>query len=219
MTPGIIILGVFVVVGVIITLVVRNEKQRTEALENVATELSLSFNKKHDDRLLVAMQRFKLFNQGHGRKMKNVMQADTEIARLSIFDYQYTTGGGQHSQTHTQTVVAMESNDLALPNFRLRPEGFFDRVGSALGFQDIDFEGDKAFSDAYVLAGDNEEAIRSFLTPELRKTIVEHEKCCIESDRGVFIFYRVGRIKPEKLRDLMNEGFGIYTAFREACDA
>lgn len=219
MIPGLIITGTIVVVGLIIAAVIHAEKKRTEALEKVATELSLSFNKKHDDRLLATMQRFKLFNQGHSRKMKNVMQADTEIARLSIFDYQYTTGGGQHSHTHTHTVITMESQGLVLPNFRVRPEGFFDRVGSALGFQDIDFDDDKAFSDAYVLSGDDENAIRAFLNPDLRQQLVEHQKCCVESDNGVFIFYRRGRIKPEKIRDLMDEGFGVYTAFREAGEA
>lgn len=216
MIPALIIVGSLAFVGLIIAAVLYAEKKRTEALERVATDLSLSFSKKHDETLLATMQRFKLFNQGHSRKMKNVMQADAEIAKLSIFDYQYTTGGGQSSHVHVQTVVAMESEDLTLPNFRIRPEGFFDRVGSALGYQDIDFDDDKAFSDAYVLSGDDEEAIRAFLTPELRKMLVDHNKCCVESDHGVFIFYRGGRRKPEQIRELMDEGFGVYTAFREA---
>ena len=215
MILALVIAGSLVFVGLIIAAVMYAEKKRTEALEKVASDLSLSFSKNHDEGLLATMQRFSLFNQGHSRKMKNVMQADTEIARLSIFDYQYTTGGGQHSHTHTHTVVSMESDDLKLPNFRIRPEGFFDRVGSALGFQDIDFDDDKAFSDAYVLAGDDEEAIRAFLTPQLRKLLVEHKKCCVESDHGVFVFYR-GRRKPEQIRELMDEGFRVYTAFQEA---
>ena len=53
--------------------------------------------------------------------MKNVMTAETELTTLTIFDYQYTTGGGKKSQTHSQTLVAMESAALQLPQFSVCP--------------------------------------------------------------------------------------------------
>ena len=44
----------------------------------------------------------------------------------------------------------------------MRPEGMFDKIGSALGFQDIDFESHELFSRSFVLQGSNEEAIRQY---------------------------------------------------------
>lgn len=209
-------IAILVVLSIIVGTAAANKK-RTESLQRIAEELNLTFSKESDTRLLTVMNRFKLFNRGRSRKMKNVMQADTEIARLSIFDYQYTTGGGNNSRTHRFSVVSMESDELKLPDFGIRPEGFFDRIGSMLGRQDIDFADDQAFSDAFVLSGSNEDEIRNFMTAELRKELLHHTDSCIESDQGVFIFYRKGRRKPEEIRELMDEGFGVYTAFRDAC--
>jgi len=56
--------------------------------------------------------------------MKNVMTAETEVSTLTIFDDQFTTGGGKHSQMHSHTIVAMELGALQLPQFSVRPAGF-----------------------------------------------------------------------------------------------
>ncbi|MEM6469521.1 MAG: hypothetical protein AAF802_08105 [Planctomycetota bacterium] len=215
MEPTLFIVVFAVLIIGIIVFVALADKKRDEALRSIAEDLRLSFNKKTDDRLLSVMQRFKLFNRGRGRKMKNVMQADTEAARLSIFDYQYTTGGGKSSQTHRFTLVSMEADELQIPSFQLRPEGFFDRIGSMFGGQDIDFKDDQAFSDAFVLSGNNEQKIRDFMTSELRELLLRHKDCYVECDQGVFIFYRRGRRKPEQIRELMDEAFSVYTAFRD----
>ena len=47
-----------------------------------------------------------------------------------------------------------------MPRFELKPEGFFDRIGSVLGGHDIDFAEDPEFSRACRLKGPDEPAIR-----------------------------------------------------------
>lgn len=210
-----IIIGVVALVGGIIWLVSYVEKKRTQALQVVAEEAGLEFSARHQDRLLETMQVFSLFNKGHGRKMKNVMTATTEIAGLSIFDYQYTTGGGQHQHVHTNTVVAMESDSLTLPAFKLRPEGLFDKIGSAIGLQDIDFAENAAFSKMFVLQGDNEPAIRTFFDNEMLEFLTTRKGCYIECRDGVFIYLRGGRKKPEQIHEFMQEGYAVYTSFVE----
>jgi hypothetical protein len=75
--------------------------------------------------------------------MKNLMTADTDLAKLTIFDYNVTTGGGNSAHTHRHTLIAMESESLQIPQFSIRPEGFWDKIsakiGAKIGFQDINF--------------------------------------------------------------------------------
>ncbi len=82
------------IVGLVIWIVCRSEKQRTEDLAKVADDLGMQFSPKPDSTLLAKLQGFSLFNLGHGRKMKNLMTAETDLAKLTIFDYNFTTGGG-----------------------------------------------------------------------------------------------------------------------------
>lgn len=218
MPPVIIILGIAAIVSLVaclIWLAFHLEKKRIEALHAVATELGMEFSVTQDHTLLNRLQVFSLFNKGRSRKMRNVMKAATELAQLTIFDYQYTTGSGKNSHTHRHTIVAMQSDSLDLPSFTLRPEGLFDKIGAAIGFQDIDFDHHPGFSKSFVLKGDNEHAIRRFFDEEMLKMFAERKGISVESAPGVFIFLRGGRKKPAQIREFMAEGYAVYSAFAE----
>ena len=209
------IAGGLAIAGVIIWVEYHFEKKRTEAMKAVAAEIGLHFSMTKDESLLAKLQSFSLFNKGHGRKMKNVMKAETEIAQLTIFDYRYKTGYGKHSHTHHHTVVALESGSLRIPEFTLRPEGLFDKIGSTLGFQDIDFKGHPEFSRMFVLKGKNEAAIRGYFDAEMLSMFTQRKGATIDSGPGVFIYLRGGRKNPEEIQGFMTEGFGVYKAFQQ----
>jgi hypothetical protein len=211
--PIVMVGGVLALVGSIILLVKHAAKKRREALMALAAEMGLQFSAEQDEELLVSMNTFPLFNKGRSRSMRNVMTTETDVARLSIFDYQYTTGGGDSSRTHQQTVVAFESDTLELPVFSLRPEGFFQKIGAAIGMQDIDFEKHPEFSDSFVLTGNDEPTVRMFFDENIRNLFVQHNGSCIETAPGMFIYFNYGRRKPEQIRELMNQGYTIYSAF------
>ena len=92
--------------------------------------------------------------------MKNVMTAVTEHATMTISDYQCTAGGGNHSRTHSHTLVAMEMTALQLPRFSVWPEGWTDKIEAKLGIHDIDFDQHPEFSSTFVLQADDETAVR-----------------------------------------------------------
>ena len=158
-------------------------------------------------------EEFSLFNKGHSRKIHNVMTTEADSLRLTMFDYRYTVGGGQNSQTHRQTVVAFESDALELPAFSLRPEGFFNRIGAALGMQDIDFTEHPEFSQSFVLSGLDEAAVREFFDQKLLDLFAKDKKVCLQSTKGAFVFFHKGRRKPEEIRGCMDQAFTIHTAF------
>ena len=211
--PVLFVIGTILMTGFIIWLVHLSEKKRRDALQAIATELGLQFSATQNDDLMERMEEFSLFNKGHSRKIHNVMTTEADSLRLTMFDYQYTVGGGQNSQTHRQTVVAFESDALELPAFSLRPEGFFNRIGAALGMQDIDFTEHPEFSQSFVLSGLDEAAVREFFDQKLLDLFAKDKKVCLQSTKGAFVFFHKGRRKPEEIRGCMDQAFTIHTAF------
>lgn len=206
--------GLGVVIAIWLTR--RYEKKRTEGLSKVAEELGLTFLPEGQHKLFTRLQSLPVFNKGRNRKMSNLMTAETEETSLAIFDYQYTTGGGKHQQTHKCTMASMEKDAMRLPHFNVRPEGFFDRVGSAIGFQDINFDDHPKFSKAFVLQGENEEAIRAFFTTEMLDLFASKPDAMIEAADSLMTFRRKGRQGAEQIADFMSEAYEFLNAFENA---
>src|SRR5436190_13814097 len=131
-----------VFIGLAVFLIIynkRKEKERTQVLQQLAVTLGWSFAPTAPMNMIAGLERFTLFNSGHSKQIKNFMYGQAQGCKAAVFDYIYVTGAGKSRQTHYQTVVYLEPPDLALPMFALRPENFFHRMLSALGYQDIDF--------------------------------------------------------------------------------
>ncbi|MBI2478872.1 MAG: hypothetical protein HYV60_09625 [Planctomycetia bacterium] len=213
-----IVAAIFVAVGGLLLGVIvwamRAEKKRVAAMREFAEGLGLEFFDSGHDELFTRLARFQLFNSGRSRIIKNVILGQTDIASIAIFDYRYITGSGKSQATHAQTVVAMESESLHLPSFTMRPENLLDRVGSALGFQDIDFDQHPQFSKMFVLKGADEGAIREFFDTKILDFFAGRPGICFEGANEMFIYYRTGKHQPAtELRKCLEEGYSTYQAF------
>ena len=201
-------------VGLLILIFWRKGKKRTEQFALISAELKLNFFPKGSTSLFERLKPFYLFSKGRSRKIKNLMEGEANKVELAIFDYQYTTHGGQHPQTHRQSLLFIRSPKLNLPDFSLRPENVFHKIGSAFGDKDIDFETHPIFSKSYLLRGDNEAAIRGLFNNELLNFIQSQQKISIEGSGNQMIFYRHrNRIKPEEVESFMEEGFQVFDQF------
>ena len=209
--PILIIGGIVALVGAIIAYTMYEAKKRRETMMEHAEAMGLTFFPDGDPELLERLSLFKLFNQGHSRKMKNLIQGDSGEVKIAIFDYHYTTGGGKNSQHHQQSVVALQSNELICPDFTMRPEGMFDRIGSALGFQDIDFESHPQFSNSFVLQGSNEEAIRQYFDQSVLDFFAAKPGISVEAQTGTLFFYRARkRIQPHEIKDNLAQAYEVF---------
>ena len=210
-------IGPILIVGVLIYIFWIKEKKRTKELSLLAASLKLNFSHKDNEGLFDKMNKFHLFSVGHSKRIKNLIEGDVNNAELSIFDYQYTTGGGQHSHTCRQSVFCIRSPKLCLPYFSMRPEGIFHKIGGAFGYQDIDFKSHPEFSKKYLLRGENEESIRQLFNKNLLKNIESQQKISIEGGGNQLAFYRhKKRIKPDDIESFMDEGFCFFKLFLEA---
>ena len=214
MTTVLIITAVFLLVGFLCFIFWRMGKKRTEQFALISAELKLNFFPKGSTSLFERLKPFHLFSKGWSRKIKNLMEGEANKVELAIFDYQYTTHAGQHPQTHRQSLLFIRSPKLNLPDFSLRPENVFHKIGSAFGDKDIDFETHPLFSKSYLLRGDNEAAIRGLFNNELLNFIESQQKISIEGSGDQLVFYRhKKRVKPEEVEEFMGEGFKVFELF------
>lgn len=215
----------FVFVGFIaftaLNIVLRShfEDKRTENLKTVADDLGMEFSDAEDAALLSKLQSFKTFQIGRKRKMKNVMKAETDEAKLAIFEYSYRVGSGKNSRNVRFTMAAMEQSGVRFPDFSARPEGLLDRMGAAVGFQDIDFDHHPEFSNAFVLKGENEVAIRSFFEPAILDLFATKKDAYVEAGRDLITLRKHGRQKPEQIAEFMSEAYEFLNAFKAAKQA
>ena len=188
-------------------------KKRIEGFEQEAEAMGLNFTQQPADSFMAHYGHFKLFNRGRRRGVSNLIEGDSGDVTLRIFDYKFTTGSGKQTRHHVQTIASLKSSQLNIPSLTIHPEGFLSRVGSKMGFQDIDFDSHPTFSKMFVLKGDNEEAIRNFLTPAALEYFEAHQGISLEASGDTLFFYNPNRrIKPEEIKDLLARAYEVFGA-------
>ena len=200
------ILGGAIVVVALFLFLRQWERKREEAFRSAARQAGWS-PADPPDAVPEGAQGFHLFEQGRQRRVTSAFSQRSMSFESTLLDYRYTTGSGKNSSIHRQTVLVVRREGLALPAFELRPENVFHRIGSAFGYQDIDLESRPEFSKAYLLRGEDENAIRGLFADA---GVVHH----FEKNRGWsvdaagewIVVYRHGkRTKPDQLREFVRE--------------
>ncbi len=142
------VLGVLLIVllvGSAIWIGVVMERKRREECLALAQALGFRFHPKDPFGLGRSLEGdFATLRQGSNRYAYNVIEGEREGARVYLFDHHhetYSTNSKGHRTTHHhhRSFVSLEQA-LDLDSFEMRPEGFFDKVAAAFGFDDIDFE-------------------------------------------------------------------------------
>ena len=209
---GLIIGGVVVSIAIGIWM----ERKRTLELQSIAEGMGLQFHPSESGGLRSKLDSFPLFQSGRSRTFQNVISGTTQDVQVALFDYKYTTGSGKNNTVHRQTVMAFGSNQLHLPHFVLRPEGWFDKISSAFGFEDIDFASHPTFSKNYHLSGQNRPAIEEYFTPDRLEFFETHLGLSMEGwDNWMILYRQRTRIKPSTVQQFFELGFGAYARLKQ----
>jgi len=190
-------------------------KKRAQALQALAAALSFTFTARGDDMLIGELGEFHLFSQGYRRRISNVLQGKFNLVPVTVMDYKYTTGGGKSSHTWNQTVLVFDSDKLQLPRFLLRPENLIDKIESAFGYKDINFDTAPVFSKKYLLRGENEAAVRNTFNGGILQYYEQHPGLSTEADGKKLIFYRTSKVvPPDKIQAFLQEGYDAFELFK-----
>lgn len=194
------------------------EGKRRRAIADKAIEMGMQVAEEVPD-LTETLPPFKVFRRGRGRRAQNVLTGSRSGMSVILADYQYTTGSGKNSSTHRQTVCVLQANDARLPHCFLRHEvPILDAIGEKLGGQDIDFPEDPGFSKAFVLQGEDPAATRRLFEAGVRTHFTRFAKTRLELEtRGsTLVLHRGVRVKPEELRDLLQQAMETLDILRRA---
>jgi len=210
----VIMVAVVVVISIVV-IYLKIEKKRKEALKFQAMQMGFSFSDEVIKKLPEHLAKFHLFSQGHRRRITNLMESQRQQSKISIFDYQYTTGGGRNSHTWRQTVILFESDRLHLPMFSLRPEKLFHKIGKVFGYRDINFEHRPEFSNKFLLKSQDEEMIRKIFLDDILSFFENHPKLCAEGmEKRLICYYGSKRCKPEELTQFLDTGIQLLNLFQ-----
>jgi hypothetical protein len=199
--PFLFIIVIFGVIAAVAIYSWQKEKERTLVLQKAAVQLGWSFMPTAPLNMIPFLDRFALFNHGHGKQIKNFMYGEATGIKAAVFDYVYVTGSGKNRQTHTQTVVYLEPPYLTLPYFSLRPENFLLKIFTAFGYQDIDFGQRPVFSKQYILRGPDEPAIRRAFTDQLLGFYETYGGTSTDGGGNQLFLFRVNyRLQPQEIQ-------------------
>ena len=80
-------------------------------------------------------------------------------------------------------------------------------IGGAFGYQDIDFDQYPEFSKSYLLRGKLESEVRLLFSHKVITWFENNKNLYVEGSGNRILYYRRRkRVKPEEIRDFMNEG-------------
>jgi hypothetical protein len=185
----------------------RLRRKRTEALQRIAGELGLEFRPLGSDGLVAALSSFALFSKGRHKKVLNMLEGGSGHRRLAIFDYDYTTGHGKGTVRWHTTVLSVGLQDAAIPQFLVRKKIINDRIMSWFRPTDIEIQGYPAFSQRYVLRGDEKAAIGALFTEPVMDFFDRNRGLSAEGGEHTLLLYRLGkRVKPDAIGDFLARG-------------
>lgn len=190
-----------------------NFSARAAAMEDVSNWIKMRYEVQDEWGLLSKLLDFDLFQRGRQKTIFNLMQWKDAFMeeQIYVFDYAYTRGSGKSKTRHLQTVFFMDSKHLGLPEFLMKPETFFYKVGAFLGMQDIDFESHPQFSDQYHLQSSDEERLRGLVTDEMLHFFTVEKNWSLEGIGYYLIFYKNNKLlSPATVQHFYNRGMALY---------
>ncbi|MEO0794358.1 MAG: hypothetical protein AAFX93_04295 [Verrucomicrobiota bacterium] len=123
---------------------------------------------------------------------------------LKIYNYSQSNGGQNGSSTPYFAIVLELKNTRDL-KFKLSSEGFFSKIGKALGMQDIQ-TGDPIFDETFVVKSSDTSFAREGLLPEIRQQFLTAKQQCSRTFGGIQLknnnlrYDRVGHLSKEQDR-------------------
>ncbi|MDD3145737.1 MAG: hypothetical protein PHD82_00425 [Candidatus Riflebacteria bacterium] len=187
------------------------EQERTENFKKMAEKNGYSY-KETSPGFIRRLRRFKFFSQGQNRRVANVITGNFGDFEFKVADYSFATGFSHSAQAHFYTICLIHDHTMNLPHFFLRHEDNpYDYLGKLFGGQDINFAEDPAFSEAFVLQGDDEIDLKYLFNAKTRKIMMKYAGSCsqLEGVGNTLMLHRGGGVWAATVPALIEEAAEI----------
>jgi len=183
------------------------EKKRQEGLAALAQELGLRFDPgvdhDHDDEYA----QFEIFRRGHSRAARNTLHGSIKLFDQDCqmvagdFRYKVTSGSGKNRSTTTYRFSYLIVHPpWHTPSLLIRPEGVFDKIKGAFGFDDIDFESAE-FSRKFFVKSSDKRFAYDVLHPRMMEFLLAERPPMIDIEDGALCLSEgSGRWEPERFK-------------------
>lgn len=196
--------GAFAVLAIVMAVYgISVARKRRELLAAWANKAGLTFDEGRDGRFRDRFPAFSVLRSGEqNRYAYNIMTGAWRDRPLTAFDYHYETTstdskGNRHTTSHTLSAVILGSG-IVLDTLSIRPEGLLDRLGSLLGFEDINFESAE-FSRRFRVGAERRKWAFDVLHPRAIEFLLAQPPFSLQMDRAQVIVWN-GRVwSPDDL--------------------
>lgn len=176
---------------------IRNARARArqKELELLAQQLGMSFAAADTFGLLQQLKGFDLFRRerrwlGRAGRIKNVMRGTVGDTEVFLFDYTYVIYANNSTRRITQTVFFANNKEWYLPEFRLKPESWLQKLLSILDKSDINFPENPDFSNRFWLSSEFESLIRKKFSPAVQDFLCENPPVHLEGNNFYLLAYK-----------------------------
>jgi hypothetical protein len=210
MGPALII-ALFVVVVILIAVGGYYARKRRILLwQQTAASLGLRYSTEHPFDLLEMP--FDLFSRGEGRGTENVLwgtKDGLDVKAFEFWDYTESSDGkGNTSRSYEHFSCALLPIAASCPHTTIAPEGFFSRIGRALGFHDIEFESEEFNKHMKVKSAEPKFATY-LVDPRMMEWLLANKGWQFElSDRSLLTY--CGRVHPQDIGTVLAAAEGFH---------
>tara|TARA_Y100000385_G_scaffold263086_1_gene295268 strand:+ start:48270 stop:50486 length:2217 start_codon:yes stop_codon:yes gene_type:complete len=150
------------------------------------------------------------------KKIEHIFNELTEKSgRFRSFDVTFSEGEFIAKEVVRTTMLFIKTAKSA-PAFTLDKEGLLERLYALAGYEDIDIESHKDFSNRFYLRGENPKEIRSFFTNELVRFFESNAYYHIESNKdGILISNKERIASIKEVKALLDFGIRLNNAINE----
>lgn len=173
------------------------DKKRREALMRFALSKGWRYAARDDS--LISIADGTPFGEGDNRKARNVLSGSVSGFDMVAFDYSYETHstdskGHRSTTTHRYAIAALRLPTY-LPTLQVTGESILHRVGSLLGFDDIELESDDFNQRFRVQARDRKFAC-DVLTPRTMQALLAGPDVDWRIEATLILAWESGRLDP-----------------------
>jgi hypothetical protein len=185
------ILGFAVLVGLAIYGDHVARQKRKAALAQLAKELHCRFDPFEHDPPAATYSGLGAFARGHSRRAYNTLTGRVDVGDDSYaltggdFLYKVTTSNGKTTttSTHRFSYWIVHLVWTHCPSLVVRPEGFFDKIAGALGFDDIDFESEE-FSRKFHVKSSDKKFAYDLIDPRMMEFLIPRLTTALQLEQG-----------------------------------
>ena len=193
-----IVIGGVIVIGAAILAHLAEHKRR-KTLAAWASRGGLTFSPARDGSMDNRYPEFDCLHEGSKRYAFNIMRGTWEGRRLVAFDYHYETyssgSKGRRRTHHHHFSAAIIDPGYPLKPLFIRPEGFFDKVKAAFGYDDIDFESAE-FSKRFFVKSPDRKWAYDVIHARTMAYLLSAPRHSLEFDHRAVIVWNRGRWSP-----------------------